>query len=407
VVTTVLVIAPITIRNWVVYRHFIPVSIGAGITMIEGIADYDEEEKIGLPSFDASLSEKEAHWYDRADYAEDLWKPDGVERDQARLSRGLSVIRKNPVWFLGVMCKRAVSMLRYNDFLPHNSALNTSIAPTVLPAPNYGHSLETRGETVWVQSPEDLFRNGASRAESAEVSLVGNNAMLQIACDGVEYREQFASPAIAVQRNTDYLLTIPVGLSEGSTEIKIATADPRITLERARVPKPPRRNKKKVPREASGLDIVEPTQTNLKIPFASSANQEIRVILSTHGFGADRPVVQIGTLELSAVGPTPHQWTRIPRSLIRGVQKNVFKTERLLPVNLIGIALFAVAGRRRALAVLLAVPAYYLIVQSAFHTEYRYIVVMHYFLFVMGAVALYLLGAALNQLWRLKFNAAK
>ena len=28
---------------------------------------------------------------------------------------------------LGVMCKRAVSMLRYNDVLPHNSASNTSI----------------------------------------------------------------------------------------------------------------------------------------------------------------------------------------------------------------------------------------------------------------------------------------
>src|SRR6185295_2988652 len=35
---TILVIAPITIRNWVLYHHFIPLSLGAGITLIEGIA---------------------------------------------------------------------------------------------------------------------------------------------------------------------------------------------------------------------------------------------------------------------------------------------------------------------------------------------------------------------------------
>ena len=40
---TALMIAPITIRNWISYGRFIPVSIGAGITMIEGIADYDKQ----------------------------------------------------------------------------------------------------------------------------------------------------------------------------------------------------------------------------------------------------------------------------------------------------------------------------------------------------------------------------
>jgi hypothetical protein len=54
--------------------------------------------------------------------------------------------------------------------------------------------------------------------------------------------------------------------------------------------------------------------------------------------------------------------------------------------------LLALAGRTRALLMLLAVPAYYLLVQSAFHTEYRYILAIHYFLFVMAAVVFYCAG---------------
>lgn len=39
----VLVIAPVTIRNFIVYGELIPLSLGAGQTLLEGIADYDEE----------------------------------------------------------------------------------------------------------------------------------------------------------------------------------------------------------------------------------------------------------------------------------------------------------------------------------------------------------------------------
>jgi hypothetical protein len=42
----------------------------------------------------------------------------------------------------------------------------------------------------------------------------------------------------------------------------------------------------------------------------------------------------------------------------------------------------------RALVVLLAVPVYYLCVQSALHTEYRYVLAVHYFLFAAAGHAL-------------------
>lgn len=405
---TLLLIAPITLRNWVAYHHFIPLSLGAGITVIQGIADYDAQGRFGMPVFDEDVQKKDAEWHGRDDYAHNLWKPDGVERDQARFSRGLSVIRENPVWFLGVMCRRATAMLRYNDFLPHDLPFNTSIAPTVLRAPNYGHSPDTPGAVVWSQSPGDLFTNGTRRSETAEISVIEDGAILQVASDGVKYREQFASPVIPVEPNTDYLLTVPVRSVQGYTAIRVATADPRIVVAQAEMRDPPRKKKKR--KEVSGASAPAPPDdrplTNLEIPFAASDITQVWIVVTNHKPGPERPVAQIGGMELVKLGPTPNQWTRMPRSVIRGVQKNVFKTERLLSLNLIGIALLALAGGFRVLFILLAVPAYYLIFHSAIHTEYRYIVGMHYFLFVMGAVALYLMGAALKQLWLWKFNAS-
>ena len=107
-----LCIAPLTIRNAVVFGKFIPVSLGAGQTLIEGIADYNTDSSLGLPQTDIELIRGEAIAYNRPDYANSLFTPDGVERDRARTARGLAVIRAHPLWFAGVMVRRATSMLR-------------------------------------------------------------------------------------------------------------------------------------------------------------------------------------------------------------------------------------------------------------------------------------------------------
>ena len=86
-------IAPLTIRNAVVFGEFIPVSLGAGQTLIEGIADYDTDGTLGLPQTDVELIRGEAETYQRPDYANSLFTPDGPARDRARLRRGFSVIR--------------------------------------------------------------------------------------------------------------------------------------------------------------------------------------------------------------------------------------------------------------------------------------------------------------------------
>jgi len=50
-----LVIAPLTFRNAIVFGKFIPLSLGAGQTLIEGIADYDSDGSLGLPRLTSNL----------------------------------------------------------------------------------------------------------------------------------------------------------------------------------------------------------------------------------------------------------------------------------------------------------------------------------------------------------------
>jgi 4-amino-4-deoxy-L-arabinose transferase-like glycosyltransferase len=204
----VLAVAPLTLRNAFVFGHFIPVSLGAGQTLVEGIADYDTGRRFELPDTDAGLTQMEAEESGRPEYASSLFTPDGIRRDRERTRRALGVVGAHPFWFAGVMARRAGSMLR---------------------------------------------------------------------------------------------------------------------MERT--------------------------------PLASTA-------------------------------PVSEGWRRAPRLALRAAQK-LFVTAVFLPLYLAGLVLLARARRGRALAALLVVPLYYLCVQSALHTEYRYVLAVHYFLFVAAAAALH------------------
>ncbi|MDT5296751.1 MAG: hypothetical protein QOJ76_3631 [Acidobacteriota bacterium] len=211
-------VAPLTMRNAVVFGHFIPVSLGAGQTLVEGIADYDPERRFGLPDTDMELTRQEAETSGRPEYASSLFSPDGVARDRARTARALAVVGAHPLWFAGVMLRRAASMLRLE------------------------------------RTP----------------------------------------------------LTSTAQVSEG--------------------------------------------------------------------------------------------WMRGPRLVVRVVQK-LFITAIFLPLSALGIVVLIRARRTLALAALLAVPLYYLCVQSALHTEYRYVLAVHYFLFIVAAAAVYHVGLAAQRVW--------
>jgi 4-amino-4-deoxy-L-arabinose transferase-like glycosyltransferase len=140
---SLLAVAPVTIRNALVFGHFIPVSLGAGQTLVEGIGDYDPAGRFGLPATDVELQRQEAETYGRPEYATSLFGPDAVERDRARRARAAGVIRAHPLWFAGVMTRRASSMLRLE---------RTPLASTLPVSGGW-----TRGPRLAVRAAQQLF----------------------------------------------------------------------------------------------------------------------------------------------------------------------------------------------------------------------------------------------------------
>src|ERR1044071_8274259 len=90
---------------------------------------------------------------------------------------------------------------------------------------------------------------------------------------------------------------------------------------------------------------------------------------------------------LSTNAPVSKGWRRAPRLVVRAVQK-LFITAVFLPLYLAGLALLLRERRKRELAALLTVPLYFLCAQSALHKEYRYVLAVHYLLFIVAAFAL-------------------
>lgn len=108
----ILTILPITTRNYVVFGSFIPISLGAGTTFIEGLGDYDTDGRLGLPITDEGVMEMDARLAGRPDYYGYLLSPDGIERERTRIRTGLNVVAENPVWFAASVAHRGLSTLR-------------------------------------------------------------------------------------------------------------------------------------------------------------------------------------------------------------------------------------------------------------------------------------------------------
>jgi dolichyl-phosphate-mannose-protein mannosyltransferase len=111
------VVAPITIRNYVIYGEFVPVSINMGIVLWEGIADGGGQQFGALPTDDL-VSQQEAEAYGNPAYAKDWSSPDGVKRDRERVRKSAAVIAKHPFWFAGAMMGRMADMLKYSAEAP-------------------------------------------------------------------------------------------------------------------------------------------------------------------------------------------------------------------------------------------------------------------------------------------------
>ncbi|MGH9822510.1 MAG: hypothetical protein ACREDR_04570, partial [Blastocatellia bacterium] len=113
VIVCIVAVAPITIRNYIVYRQFVPVQIGAGLNLWTGIGQSSGGERFGAVTYDHAAAEQDAAVYQNGGYATSWYTPDGVMRDHARFQRAVAVIAHHPVWYARSVFERMVHMFNY------------------------------------------------------------------------------------------------------------------------------------------------------------------------------------------------------------------------------------------------------------------------------------------------------
>ena len=367
----ILIIAPITIKNAIVFRRFIPLSLGAGQTLLEGISDYDEKGTLNIPNTDLGIMRQEAQWYGKPDYALLLFGEDGIDRDRMRVARGFAVIRSHPVWFAGVMGQRAIASTRLDP------------VPVLQPESPVSHKLDdSLVRSIWGQQPGEITSAASERSPKATFTVV-DNQWLRIDADLANYGSQLTTSSINVNSFHDYVLKLPFKLESGRAAVKVLGAA----------------NNKVI--ATMMIDLVEGVQdqpvNELAIPFVSANNSQVRVVIANNA--SSGPTMLVGPMQLDELGPGSLTWLRFVRLPV-GAAQRFFTTAWVLPFVVIGIVVLIRRRKLQELAILLAVPAYYLIVQSALHTERRYVYIIHFFFLVLASVSICWLAESLKGIRR-------
>lgn len=115
VMASVLLIAPIMVRNAITFHAFVPAGLGAGTNLLEGLGETERgNREFGLPGSDHDLLEQErAAAKVPPDAPFELYYPDGIQRDRARTRRALQVIKQHPFWYAGTVVRRMAAVLKY------------------------------------------------------------------------------------------------------------------------------------------------------------------------------------------------------------------------------------------------------------------------------------------------------
>jgi hypothetical protein len=112
-----LIILPITLTNYRNHQAFIPISIGVGLNLWQGIADASGD-RFGAEATDMGVANQEAELYGDPRYAESWSTPDGITRDRDRTRKSLEIIRSHPFWYAGSMLERCGLMFKYSAHAP-------------------------------------------------------------------------------------------------------------------------------------------------------------------------------------------------------------------------------------------------------------------------------------------------
>ncbi len=192
-----LAIAPITIRNYIVYREFVPIRIGVGLILWEGLGDASGG-RFGARTDDEVLLHEVA-LYDDPRYGESWASPDGIKRDRDRVRRSLGIIAEHPVWYIGTMVERMGEMLKDSAHAPlvfRSTDTKLKEALAISRAQQTGRGLDKRNdpqlETIdrsaltigksisWMRPVARAFQRVSK--ETGFVFMLAGLAILLIAC---------------------------------------------------------------------------------------------------------------------------------------------------------------------------------------------------------------------------------
>ena len=135
---TIVVIAPIVIRNYVVFPDFTPTGGTIGTNLWEGLGETELGRQHGFVLGDEKmLAHERVKLNLPADPSTDVQYPDGIRRDRERTREAMAFIAQHPIWYAGVMLRRMWGMLKVaGDPVPYTatSGINVTSAKCLSPA---------------------------------------------------------------------------------------------------------------------------------------------------------------------------------------------------------------------------------------------------------------------------------
>lgn len=110
---TIIMVAPIPIRNAIVFHEFVLTGLNVGSNFWEGLGETEYGRSLGFEFGDQLMVEQErASLGLPQDFPITPVWPDGIRRDRERARKSLKVISERPVWYAGVMATRMYWMLK-------------------------------------------------------------------------------------------------------------------------------------------------------------------------------------------------------------------------------------------------------------------------------------------------------
>jgi glycosyltransferase involved in cell wall biosynthesis/4-amino-4-deoxy-L-arabinose transferase-like glycosyltransferase len=137
IIGTTFTVAPIVIRNFAVYREFVPTGLSIGVNLWEGLGETEFGRENGfLFGDDLMVQAERIEMGLPADYPIKSFWPDGIRRDRERARRSLLLIARHPVWYAGVMLTRMYWMLKITgDPGPYYGTAGINCTPAKCLAP--------------------------------------------------------------------------------------------------------------------------------------------------------------------------------------------------------------------------------------------------------------------------------